>query len=149
MEGAVGCNHMLSPRLPDNILKDVYIGLVDLYIGREFLTKEKVKGQVHLREEVSKRDLRVMTEKQMKTKEEVKSSFQVHAKDTGSFGVQVALFTQRIQQLTQHLINFKKDHSSRRGLVMLVNKRRRLLEYAKRKDPRRYETLIKELGLRH
>lgn len=68
-------------------------------------------------------------------------------KDTGSTEVQVAVFTERINQLTQHLAQHKKDHSSRRGLLRLVSLRRRLLEYLKGKDTKRYKKLIKELGL--
>lgn len=67
--------------------------------------------------------------------------------DTGSPEVQVALFTQKITQLTAHLAQHKKDHSSRRGLLRMVSLRRRLLEYLKRKDVSRYKKVIKELGL--
>jgi small subunit ribosomal protein S15 len=69
-------------------------------------------------------------------------------KDTGSAEVQVALLTARINELTEHLRSHKKDHHSRRGLLMLVGKRRRLLNYLQRTDLDRYRALIKELGLR-
>jgi small subunit ribosomal protein S15 len=68
--------------------------------------------------------------------------------DTGSAEVQIALHTARINELTEHLREHKKDHHSRRGLLMLVGKRRRLLNYLQRSDLDRYRELIKELGLR-
>ena len=68
--------------------------------------------------------------------------------DTGSPQVQVALFTKRIEELTEHLRSHPKDHYSRRGLLKLVGRRRRLLDYLQRKDIEGYRALIKELGLR-
>jgi small subunit ribosomal protein S15 len=68
--------------------------------------------------------------------------------DTGSPEVQVALLSERIKNLTDHLKDHAKDFHSRRGLLMMVGQRRRLLDYVKRKDAARYETLIKRLGLR-
>ena len=68
--------------------------------------------------------------------------------DTGSTEVQVALLTARINELTEHLREHRKDHHSRRGLLMLVGKRRRLLKYLQRADIDRYRSLIQELGLR-
>ena len=68
--------------------------------------------------------------------------------DTGSTEVQVALLTARINELTEHLREHKKDHHSRRGLLMLVGKRRRLLKYLQKSDIDRYRSLIQELGLR-
>jgi small subunit ribosomal protein S15 len=68
--------------------------------------------------------------------------------DTGSPEVQVALLTERINQLTEHLKAHKKDHHSRRGLLQMVGRRRRLLEYLKREDIERYRALIGRLGLR-
>ena len=70
------------------------------------------------------------------------------ANDTGSPEVQVALPTGRIEQLTEHFKTHKKDHHSRRGLLQLVNRRRSLLDYLKRKDNERYKALIEKLGLR-
>lgn len=70
------------------------------------------------------------------------------ANDTGSPEVQVALLTARIEQLTEHFKVHKKDHHSRRGLLQLVNRRRSLLDYLKRKDSERYKGLIEKLGLR-
>ena len=81
-------------------------------------------------------------------KAEVKNEFKLHEQDTGSAEVQVALLTSRIKELTEHLKMHKKDHSSRRGLIMMVNKRRKLLTYVQRKDDERYKTLIAKLGLR-
>ena len=68
--------------------------------------------------------------------------------DTGSTEVQVALLTARINELTEHLREHRKDHHSRRGLLMLVGRRRRLLDYLKKKDDARYQALIGRLGLR-
>ena len=68
--------------------------------------------------------------------------------DTGSAEVQIALLTDRINHLTEHLKSHKKDHHSRRGLLMLVGKRRRFLDYLKTNDIERYRTVIAELGLR-
>ena len=74
--------------------------------------------------------------------------FGTHATDTGSPEVQVALLTERINHLTEHLKVHKKDHHSRRGLLMMVGKRRRLLDYLKDQDVERYRALIAKLGLR-
>lgn len=82
------------------------------------------------------------------TKSEIIDRFRTHPSDTGSPEVQVALLTERINGLTGHFAEHKKDHHSRRGLLMLVSQRKRLLEYLKRKDVARYKTLIKALGLR-
>jgi len=72
----------------------------------------------------------------------------MHDKDTGSADVQVALLTQRIQQLTEHLKIHAKDHASRRGLLMMVAKRRSLLDYLKRTASDRYKVLLEKLNLR-
>ena len=74
--------------------------------------------------------------------------FRAHEKDTGSAEVQIALLTKRIDELTEHLKAHKKDHHSRRGLLKMVGKRRRLLDYLKKKDVERYRRLIEKLGLR-
>ncbi len=74
--------------------------------------------------------------------------YRVHEGDTGSPEVQVALLTQRINELTEHFKEHKKDHHGRRGLLKLVGRRRRLLDYMKRKDVDRYRQAIKRLGLR-
>ena len=81
-------------------------------------------------------------------KAEVKNEYKLHEQDTGSAEVQVALLTARIKELTEHLKLHKKDHSSRRGLIMMVNKRRKLLTYLKSQDDARYKELISKLGLR-
>ena len=81
-------------------------------------------------------------------KTEITKQFQLHPKDTGSADVQVALLTSRINELTQHLQAHQKDHSSRRGLLMMVGQRRRLLDYLSGTDPKRYQELIKKLNLR-
>ncbi|MEA2439406.1 MAG: small subunit ribosomal protein [Thermoleophilaceae bacterium] len=81
-------------------------------------------------------------------KREVVQQFGKTAEDTGSPEVQIALLTRRINHLTEHLREHKHDHHSRRGLLMLVGQRRRLLNYLQRKDLDRYRGLIQELGLR-
>jgi len=81
-------------------------------------------------------------------KAEVKNEYKLHEQDTGSAEVQVALLSSRIKELTDHLKMHKKDHSSRRGLIMMVNKRRKLLNYVQKKDEGRYKELIGKLGLR-
>jgi len=81
-------------------------------------------------------------------KAETINRFKLHESDTGSPEVQVALLTDRILHLTEHLKIHKKDHHSRRGLLIMVGKRRRLLNYVKNKDVIRYRSIIKELGLR-
>jgi small subunit ribosomal protein S15 len=82
-------------------------------------------------------------------KAEIIEGFRVHETDTGSPEVQVSLLTRRINQLTEHLKVHKHDMHSRRGLLMLVGQRRRLLAYLSKKSPERYRTLIAKLGLRH
>jgi len=81
-------------------------------------------------------------------KTETINRFKIHDADTGSPEVQIALLTDRILHLTEHLKIHKKDHHSRRGLLVMVGKRRRLLNYVKNKDVIRYRSVIKELGLR-
>ncbi len=81
-------------------------------------------------------------------KEQVVKEYQLSEGDTGSPEVQVALLTARIQHLTGHFADHKKDHHSRRGLLKLVNQRRSLLDYVKKKDIQRYRDLIQRLGLR-
>lgn len=84
----------------------------------------------------------------MEPKSKMIAEFRIHEKDTGSADVQVALLTQRINHLTEHLQVHKKDHSSRRGLLMMVGQRRRLLEYLKSKDFQRYQAVTQKLNLR-
>ena len=84
----------------------------------------------------------------LERKQEIILEYQTHEGDTGSPEVQVALLTERIRQLTEHLKVHKKDHTSRRGLLMLVGRRSALLKYLTRKDRGRYQTLIQRLGLR-
>lgn len=74
--------------------------------------------------------------------------FRVHPKDTGSAEVQIALLSERINYLTEHFRLHRKDHSSRRGLLTMVGRRRRLLEYLKRRNPTGYQQLIEKLGIR-
>ena len=81
-------------------------------------------------------------------KTELIGSFKTHEGDTGSPEVQVAILSERINYLTEHFKSHAKDHHSRRGLLMLVGKRRRLLDYLKTKDVQRYSDLIKKLNIR-
>ena len=74
--------------------------------------------------------------------------FKLHGKDTGSPEVQIAILSNRIKYLTDHFKIHKKDHHSRRGLLKLVGQRRRLLNYLKKKEMKRYQDIIKELGIR-
>ncbi len=74
--------------------------------------------------------------------------YKIHEKDTGSSDVQVALLTSRIEELTTHLKKHPKDNHSRRGLLIMVSKRKRLLDYLKNEDEKRYKKIIKELGLK-
>lgn len=82
-------------------------------------------------------------------KNEIIRKYQLHDTDRGSAPVQVAMLTQRINELTDHFRAHKKDHHSRRGLLKMVGKRRRLLDYLKRTDLERYRSLVSDLGLRH
>ena len=81
-------------------------------------------------------------------KKELVARFGSGDSDTGRPEVQIALMTERINELTEHLRTHGKDHHSRRGLLMLVGRRRRLLRYLQRKDVERYRTVVQELGLR-
>ena len=81
-------------------------------------------------------------------KKEIIDDFRVHPADTGSPEVQIALLSERITYLTEHFKSHKKDHHSRRGLLKLVGQRRQLLNYLKRKNVERYNTVIERLGLR-
>ena len=81
-------------------------------------------------------------------KQSLITQYATHASDTGSPEVQIALLSERIGQLTEHFKTHKKDHGSRRGLLMLVSKRRSLLDYLKKYDTERYKTVISKLGIR-
>jgi small subunit ribosomal protein S15 len=81
-------------------------------------------------------------------KKQLIEEFKIHENDTGSPEVQIAILTENIQNLTEHLRDHKKDHHSRRGLLKMVGQRRRLLAYLKKKDVQRYSALIERLGLR-
>ena len=85
---------------------------------------------------------------QQERKNELVTRCRTHETDTGSPEVQVALLSERINQLTEHFKTHKKDHHSRRGLLKLVGQRRRLLDYLKTKDTNRYRKLIEGLGIR-
>lgn len=81
-------------------------------------------------------------------KQELIDEFKVSDDDTGSPDVQVAVLSERINELTQHLKIHRKDFASRRGLLMLVSRRKRLLAYVRRNDPQRYSSLVERLNLR-
>lgn len=81
-------------------------------------------------------------------KDKVVKKFKLHKEDTGSPEVQVALFTEKINELAKHLKKNRKDHHSRRGLLGMVSKRRRLLSYLKRQDEKRYRSIVKKLDLK-
>lgn len=83
-----------------------------------------------------------------KAKQKIIGKFKVHATDTGSSQVQIAILTEEIRQLSNHLKNHKNDHSSRRGLLKKVSERRRLLKYLQKEDARAFEELTKTLKLR-
>ena len=82
------------------------------------------------------------------TKETIVGEYKTHNNDTGSSQVQIALLTQRINELTEHFKVHKKDNHSRRGLLKMVSRRRKLLDYLKRQDINEYHTIIEKLGLR-
>ena len=80
-------------------------------------------------------------------KQSLIKQYQVHEKDSGSAEVQIALLTKQIEALAQHLKKHPKDHHSRRGLLLMVGKRRRFLNYLKRRNQKKYQALVKKLGL--
>ena len=81
-------------------------------------------------------------------KREMEEKFRLHEKDTGSTPLQIAVLTERISNLAAHLAQNKKDQSSKRGLLQLVARRRKLLDHLRRKDEKKYKKIIKDLGLR-
>jgi small subunit ribosomal protein S15 len=87
----------------------------------------------------------VLAREQKKT---IIDNYRTHATDTGSPEVQIAILSERIAELTEHFKTHKKDHASRRGLLMLVSKRRSLLDYLKKYDSERYKNVISKLGIR-
>ena len=84
----------------------------------------------------------------LKNKQEIIAKFGANAKDTGSANVQIAMLTQKITELTEHMKSNKKDFATKRGLLMMVGKRKRMLSFLKEKDLEGYRNLIKELGIR-
>jgi small subunit ribosomal protein S15 len=85
----------------------------------------------------------------LETKSKVVKDFRLHEKDTGSADVQIALLSERINKLSEHLQKNNKDHSSRRGLLVMVGQRRRLLDYLHTTDTPRYQAVTRKLKLRH
>jgi len=81
-------------------------------------------------------------------KQEIIEAYKVHAKDTGSSFVQIALLTERINHLSKHFEQHKKDHHSRHGLLKMISTRRRLLSYLRKNDTKKYEEILSKLGLR-
>lgn len=82
------------------------------------------------------------------SKTKIVEGYQIHPKDTGSPEVQIALLSERIAYLTEHFRSHRKDHASRRGLLLLVGRRKRLLEYLRRNEAERYHKVIEKLGIR-
>lgn len=89
-----------------------------------------------------------MVETKKRKNEDLITKYQTHENDTGSTEVQVAILTKKISDLTKHLKEHKKDFDSRRGLLMMVGKRRRLLNYLRKNDEERYAAVITDLGLK-
>jgi small subunit ribosomal protein S15 len=85
---------------------------------------------------------------EIEKKKDIIDQYRIHQQDTGSPEVQIALLNTRITELTDHLNIHKKDHHSRRGLLRLVSRRRKLLDYLKEKDLKRYQTIVERLGMR-
>jgi small subunit ribosomal protein S15 len=83
-----------------------------------------------------------------KKKSKLIDEYKIHEKDTGSSEVQIAIFTKQIEELTKHLKKHPKDNHSRRGLLKMVMKRKRLLDYLKKEDEKRYKKVVKKLGLK-
>jgi small subunit ribosomal protein S15 len=108
------------------------------------LRKRRVKTKTAIRKEEGEQ----MHMQEAGRKGEVIQQFRLHDSDTGSPEVQVALLTKRIERLTSHFKTHAKDHLSRRGLLMMVGQRRRLLDYLRRMDYQRYRSLIERLRLR-
>lgn len=114
-------------------------------------TKEKVlkpKKEVKAKSAKKSAKLEVTNDLENMSKQELIQSFATSAEDTGSPEVQIAILTQKILQLAKHLTSHKKDNSSRRGLLQMVGKRRRLLEYLRKKDESRYMTISTKVGLK-
>jgi len=111
------------------------------------ITKKSVKTAKPKAVKASKKTTKPVKEAAPADKQELVELAAVHGKDTGSPEVQIALLSRRIEQLTGHLKSHKKDLSSRRGLLGLVNKRRKLLMYLRKKDEKRYQSITKKLGL--
>ena len=84
----------------------------------------------------------------LKNKQEIIAKFGANAKDTGSANVQIAMLTKKITELTEHMKSNKKDFATKRGLLMMVGKRKRMLSFLKERDLEGYRSLIKELGIR-
>jgi small subunit ribosomal protein S15 len=102
----------------------------------------KVDGTKREKEESSKMSI------EPEKRKEVVAQYRRHDTDTGSPEVQIALLTERITNLTEHFKTHKKDYHSRRGLIQLVNQRRKLQRYLREEDPARYQALVERLGLR-
>ena len=90
----------------------------------------------------------IIIKEEKEKKKQLVQTYQLHGDDTGSPAVQIALLTERINHLTEHFKEHKKDHNSRRGLLKLVNNRRRLLEYLRKMNEPRYREVIDKLSLR-
>ena len=106
------------------------------------------KGSANIINRTIRQNLEEFMSLTQERKQEIMSEHQRHATDTGSADLQVAMLTNRVNQLTVHLKTNKSDHASRRGLLLMISKRKRLLAYIKREEQSRYEALIAKLGIR-
>jgi small subunit ribosomal protein S15 len=114
----------------------------------DMLLSTNAKKRIRIQETSQGKDGKEVMPLLAEKKTEIITGNQTHGKDTGSPEVQVAMLTERINQLTEHLREHSKDFHSRRGLLMMVGKRRRLLQYLAKEENERYRKLIEKLGLR-
>jgi len=118
-------------------------------LGQDFMAKETVKEEKIKKVETEKSKKAALRATAAASKKgDLITKYQSHKDDTGSIEVQIAVLTKKVSDLTKHLQEHKKDFDSRRGLLMMVGKRRRLLNYLKKTDEEQYDKLIADLGLR-
>jgi len=122
--------------------------VADIKINAEFSRLPPALQAELLRARRDRKRVRFFMATVKEVKEKIVGDYKTHASDTGSSQVQIALLTQRINELTEHFKIHKKDNHSRRGLLKMVSRRRKLLDYIKRRDINEYHEIIKKLGLR-
>ena len=120
--------------------------LVDSYVSKILSTRARWGLGWYLR--LTKEQIEKEEKMNLKNKQEIIEKFGANAKDTGSAEVQIAMLTKKISELTEHMKSNKKDFATKRGLLMMVGKRKRLLSFLKEKNLEGYRSLIKELGIR-